>query len=135
MAEREPSWGATGVLVLVLEEAAAAAAAAACWARLPLGALPLPAAVMFACNDVSSFIMRSFWSCLSAWTVCACWRRLSRRENCFPQWQVNGRSPVCFLQSDQGSAQAPGGDEDAGDGCTSLARVEIDLRGRGKGRT
>jgi hypothetical protein len=25
------------------------------------------------------------------------WRRLSRRENCLPQWQANGRSPVCFL--------------------------------------
>jgi hypothetical protein len=25
-------------------------------------------------------------------------RKLSRRENCFPQWQANGRSPVCFLQ-------------------------------------
>ena len=75
----------------------AAAAAAACAPRLPRGA-PLPAAVMVACSDVSSCIMRSFWSCLSAWTVCACWRRLSRRENCFEQWQVNGRSPVCFLE-------------------------------------
>lgn len=58
---------------------------------------PLVAAVMLAWREVSSCIMRSFWSCLSAWTVWACWRRLSRRENCFEQWQVKGRSPVCFL--------------------------------------
>lgn len=48
-------------------------------------------------SDVRSRIIRSLRSVLSEWTVCACWRRLSRRENCFPQWQANGRSPVCFL--------------------------------------
>ena len=58
---------------------------------------PLEAAVMLAWREVSSCIIRSFWSCLSAWTVWACWRRLSRRENCLEQWQVNGLSPVCFL--------------------------------------
>lgn len=83
-------------MLLALAAAAAALAAWAFWLRLPRGA-PLPAAVIVACSDVSSCIMRSFWSALSAWTVCACWRRLSRRENCFPQWQVKGRSPVCFL--------------------------------------
>jgi len=33
------------------------------------------------------------------WTVCACWRRLSRRENRREQWHSKGRSPVCFLSS------------------------------------
>jgi hypothetical protein len=27
--------------------------------------------------------MASFCAALSAWTVWACWRRFSRRENCF----------------------------------------------------
>lgn len=67
------------------------------WVRLPRGAPPLPAAVMLACSEVSSDIICSFCSALSAWTVCACCRRLSSRENCLPQWQVNGLSPVCFL--------------------------------------
>lgn len=67
------------------------------FARFARETEPLEAAVMLAWREVSSCIMRSFWSCLSAWTVCACWRRLSRRENCFEQWHVNGRSPVCFL--------------------------------------
>ena len=40
------------------------------------------AAAMDAWREVRSRIMRSFCSCLSAWTVCACWWRLSRRENC-----------------------------------------------------
>ena len=41
---------------------------AAPWARLrPLP--PLEAAVMLAWREVSSCIMRSFCSCLSAWTV------------------------------------------------------------------
>lgn len=31
-------------------------------------------------------------------TVCACWRRLSSRENRREQWHWNGRSPVCFLE-------------------------------------
>lgn len=80
------------------EVATAAAAAAPLFARdWP----PLLAAVMEAWREVRSCIMRSFWSCLSAWTVCACWRRLSRRENCLPQWQVNGLSPVCFLERGQ----------------------------------
>lgn len=69
----------------------------AAWPRLLRAGPPLEAAVMDAWREVSSDIMRSFWSCLSAWTVWACWRRLSRRENCFPQWQVKGLSPVCFL--------------------------------------
>ena len=43
------------------------------------------AAAMVAWREVRSRIMRSFCSCLSACTVCACWRRLSRRENCLPQ--------------------------------------------------
>lgn len=73
-----------------------AAAAAAC-ARLPRLLPVLLLADMDACSEARSFIMRSFSSCLSACTVCACWRRLSSRENCLPQWQVNGRSPVCFL--------------------------------------
>ena len=60
----------------------------------------MEAAVMLAWREVSSCIMRSFCSCLSAWTVWACWRRLSRRENCLPQWQVKGRSPVCFLRGE-----------------------------------
>ena len=30
-------------------------------------------------------------------TVCACCRKLSRRENRLEQWHWNGRSPVCFL--------------------------------------
>lgn len=71
-------------------------------ARLLRAGPPLEAAVMDAWREVSSCIMRSFWSCLSAWTVWACWRRLSRRENCLPQWQVKGRSPVCFLRRDKG---------------------------------
>jgi hypothetical protein len=35
---------------------------------------------------------------LSAWTAWAYWWRLSRRENCLKQWEVKGRSQVCFLQ-------------------------------------
>ena len=66
--------------------------------RLPRELPPLEAAVMLAWRAVSSCIMRSLRSCLSAWTVWACWRRLSRRENCLPQWQLKGRSPVCFLE-------------------------------------
>jgi len=31
------------------------------------------------------------------WTVCACCRKLSSRENRREQWHWNGRSPVCFL--------------------------------------
>jgi len=31
------------------------------------------------------------------WTVWACWRRLSSRENRREQWHSKGRSPVCFL--------------------------------------
>ena len=81
----------------VLEEEAEAATAGAGWARLLREAPPLEAAVMEAWSEVSSCIMRSFCSCLSACTVWACWRRLSRRENCLPQWQLKGRSPVCFL--------------------------------------
>lgn len=80
------------------EAAMTAAALRAAWPRLLLPDWPtLFAAAMEAWREVRSRIMRSFWSCLSAWTVCACWRRLSRRENCFEQWQVKGRSPVCFL--------------------------------------
>ena len=63
---------------------------------------------MVACKDESSRIIRSLASCLSAWTVCACWRRLSRRENCFPQWQVKGRSPVCFLWMERRSGTGSG---------------------------
>lgn len=40
--------------------------------RPPLGPPTLFAAAMVACNEVRSRIMRSFWSCLSACTVCAC---------------------------------------------------------------
>lgn len=47
---------------------------------------------------VSSHIKASFCATLSVWTVWACWRRLSRRENCLEQRQVKGRSQVCFLQ-------------------------------------
>ncbi len=32
------------------------------------------------------------------WTVCACCRKLSKRENRLEQWHWNGRSPVCFLK-------------------------------------
>ena len=70
-----------------------------CWPRLPREEVDLWAAAMEVCRAVSSRIIISFWSCLSAWTVCACWRRLSRRENCLPQWQLKGRSPVCFLRT------------------------------------
>ena len=62
--------------------------------RVPV---PFAAAVMLAWREVRSRIIFSFTSCLSAWTVWACWRRLSSLEKCFPQWQLNGRSPVCFL--------------------------------------
>lgn len=54
------------------------------------------AAAMVAWRELRSRIIRSFWSCLSACTVWACCRKLSRRENCLPQWQEKGRSPVCF---------------------------------------
>lgn len=52
---------------------------------------------MFACSVVDSSITTSFYAALLARTVCACWRSLSRRENCVEQWQVKGRSVVCFL--------------------------------------
>lgn len=50
---------------------------------------------------VSSFIIFSLRSGLSACTVWACWRRLSRRENCLAQWHWKGRSPVCFLMKEE----------------------------------
>ena len=36
---------------------------------------------------------------IADWATAHTWRRLSRRENCLPQWQANGRSPVCFLNN------------------------------------
>ena len=79
-----------------------AAAAAAAAARLPRCCVALLAAAIDACRLVRSRIMRSFCSALSACTVCACWRKLSSRENCLPQWHENGRSPVCLLQGREG---------------------------------
>lgn len=82
----------------------------AVWARFAREDEPLEAAVMLAWREVSSCIMRSFCSCLSACTVWACWRRLSRRENCLEQWQVKGRSPVCFLDvGEQGGGDIASG--------------------------
>ena len=46
---------------------------------------------------VSSCIIFSLRSGLSAYTVWACWRRLSRQENSFAQWHWKRRSPVCFV--------------------------------------
>ena len=92
-------WMAASWWAAAEEDAAMRVAALrAFWLRLPRGWPALLAAAMDAWREVRSRIMRSFCSCLSAWTVCACWRRLSRRENCLEQWQAKGRSPVCFLK-------------------------------------
>ena len=45
----------------------------------------LDAAAIVACSVLRSRIIFSLSSCLSACTVCACWRKLSSRENCLPQ--------------------------------------------------
>lgn len=49
------------------------------WNRVPVAANESP--------GISSF----------TWTVWACCRRLSSRENRREQWHWNGRSPVCLL--------------------------------------
>jgi len=54
-------------------------------ARLLRVVVPFAAAVMVAWREVRSRIIFSFTSCLSEWTVWACWRRLSSLEKCFPQ--------------------------------------------------
>jgi hypothetical protein len=77
--------------------------------------------VMVACRLVSSRIIVSLSAALSACTVCACCRRLSSRENCLEQWQVKGRSPVCFLDKRKEKSQhlvetmgEAGGEEEKG---------------------
>jgi hypothetical protein len=54
-------------------------------ARLLRVVVPFAAAVMVAWREVRSRIILSFTSCLSAWTVWACCRRLSSLEKCLPQ--------------------------------------------------
>lgn len=77
-----PTWCPAFVVALGVVVAAAAARRPA---EVPVRPPPLFAAAIVAWRVVRSRIICSFWSCLSACTVCACCLRLSRRENCFPQ--------------------------------------------------